>query len=395
MIASSLATRCKDAVKSAFATNGRLNDAFYRTFAKNQEAHARIVRQLGDVDSIEDIGPVREFRQAVESNESIFYTTNANASNASIYGIWDSMFGECFKSKNIYESPAVEHGLIFYDDIFTDVRFTSRPCVVTFGDFRKSVIRRIKDVPVFCVGPYIVYARPYYSEDKFRKLKSELGKTLLVFPAHSTDNSDISRSQELYLKQIKALSKDFNAVVVNAFWWNIDDPIIHSFESEGYKIVTAGFRDDRNFLSRLRTIMETSDLVVGDGIGTHVGYALSLGKPYRIIDARSSETVQGVIDDEKLNRQKKLQPLFLDSSTSVEEQKRGCDFYWGFSHLRRCEEIVEIANISRDLFRLSHGWNFRNGKVAHALMERYQRDGSSLRCRLLKQAIDGSNKCLV
>lgn len=70
--------------------------------------------------------------------------------------------------------PSVEHGLILYDDIFTDVRYTGRKTVCTFSDFRKDIIQKYRNIPVFTVGPYINYAKDFYDQDKLLELKKNL-----------------------------------------------------------------------------------------------------------------------------------------------------------------------------------------------------------------------------
>lgn len=70
------------------------------------------------------------------------------------------MFGN-FSQYKICEMPSVEHGLILYDDIFTDVRYTGRKTVCTFSDFRKDIIQKYRNIPVFTVGPYINYAKDF------------------------------------------------------------------------------------------------------------------------------------------------------------------------------------------------------------------------------------------
>ena len=195
-------------------------------------------------------------------------------------------------------------------------------------------------------------------------LKKRLGKTLVVFPCHSTDIGSVTSDQELYLKKINSIARRFDTVLVNAFWWNVDDELIHRFESEGYTIVSAGFRDDINFIRRLRTILELADLVVGDSIGTHVGYALALDRPYKFIDVDTSSSVEASSKDaqyysQTISRQIEMSKLFMDDDFDFDFVKRETDYYWGFSHLKDKESLRQIGEIA---IQISKHARFRNNR---------------------------------
>lgn len=383
----------KDAIKGAFCVNTRLNDAFYKTFSRSTLRHMKRVEECGKIDSIADISELRRLRASVSEGES-FYTTDANVSNSLIYGIWDSMFGD-HRDEPIYYSPAVEHGLIFHDQIFTDLRFTARAGLVTFGDYRYERIRRYKKEPIYEVGPYIHYAKPYYDENRVAQLKRENGKTLLVFPAHSVDTNSISQDEDRYAAEVARIAKEenFDTVLVNSFWWNINDPVIRRFEAEGYHIVSAGFRDDVKFLSRLRTIIQMSDLIVGDGIGTHIGYALDLNVPFRFVDiATTSSSIDDAADPSARQNallRDKIARLFSNATAVTEQQRDALEPYWGFSHMKTRSQMENIYQITRAIVRASGfggGWSRSYGEVAHDLCKEYE-ECDPEKARLLQEAL--------
>jgi hypothetical protein len=369
--------KAKNFLKAVPCINGKLNDAFYRRFGSNEEMLIEIIDKLGRIDSISDIAPLKDFRRSISNGSSIFYTTNANVSNSLIYGIWESMFGS-HRDKALYLAPAVEHGLIFHKQIFTDLKYTARPCSVTFGDFRRECIRHYKKTPIFCVGPYILYSSPYYSEEEVESIKQANGKTLLVFPAHSTNLSEVTRDQRLYINAINEIAHDFDTVIINAYWWNINDKIIDAFQAEGYKIVSAGFRDDPNFLSRLRTIIEMSDLVVGDSVGTHLGYSLALGVPFRYLKTGTLCFSTTGSDEENLNEmvdeRRTIANSFINSSSIGNQQLDVCEPYWGFSYHRSKEDLECIYQISERIAVESHFWANRYPKTAKKLLAEYERE---------------------
>lgn len=361
----------KNKIKDIFCINTYFNNWIYNTFSSNESEMEKVLNVLGSLDTINDVSELQEYRRAISEENKCFYTTNANISNARIYGIWKSLFGNVPKDPRVFCTPAVEHGLIFSKQIFTDVRFTCRASVATFGDFRKKVIHSYKDLPVFCVGPYIQYAEHYYDSDKRRIEKQKLGKTLVVFPAHGTNDSRVSSRQEKYIEQVNEVAKSFNSVLVNAYWWNINDPIISAFEAEGYRIVSAGVRDDVLFLSRLKTILSFADLVVGDSIGTHVGYCLSMNIPFRFVDAdtKYEEISHASYLSENEAHQNELAPLFLNSNSITSEQIKACEPYWGLNQHFSNDEMAAICSITQRIVDESAGYSFLYGYTARKLLD--------------------------
>lgn len=377
----------KNKLKSIPACNSKLNFDFYKRFSDDNAAYNKLCEEMHSIDSLQDTSALKAFVKDVKEGRLPYWTNDANVSNCSIYGIWQSVFKGADK-QYAFKYPAVEHGLNFYDSILTDLRFTARPAVATFGDFRKAIIKKYKHCPVFTVGPYINYAEPYYSDVEFKTFKEKLGKALLVFPAHTIESTTIDFSIKDYLRQIAAIAKDFDTVLVNAFWWNINDSLFEACEAEGYRVVSAGFRDDTHFLSRLRTTIEASDLVVGNGSGTHVGYILSLGKRFQLIDCGTTllePKVENASKQRILEHENGIKRVLHDIDT-LEAQKEALEPYWGFSHVRSRENLSKIIEISADIDELSHHWTFRNAKAAKVLLQEYK-DADSCKYELLKEAL--------
>lgn len=156
----------KEVFKKVISQNVYLNEMIYRNLSRKSLIEMKqICAMTNKMDTIEDIQELSEFRSDVEKGKSRYYTTDPNFSNARIYGIWNSIFGD-IDDKKVIEYPAIEHGLIFHEQIFTDISYTARASSVTFSDFRKRIIHKYKKEPVFCVGPYIYYAKEYYKKEK-------------------------------------------------------------------------------------------------------------------------------------------------------------------------------------------------------------------------------------
>lgn len=358
----------KGAVKAIPAKNRAWNNWFYRAFGSNTPYMNRLVDECASIDSVQDVTALREFRSRVEREGVPYYSTDANWSNAHIYGIWESLFGGT--DVPLWQTPSVEHGLIFYEDVFTDVRYTARPVIATFGDYRRRIIRRFTDRPIFCVGPYVAYAEDYYDQETLARIKARLGRTLLVFPTHSTNDSEVTQDQRRFIQAVDEAAQGFDSVLVSAFWWNVDDPLIHALESRGYQIASAGFRDDTRFLSRLKAIISLCDYAVGDSMGTHIGYVLAEGKPYCHLRLGTKVSSFGAREQNQDSREV-LKDELLGGLSKADKRSRGVALtepYWGYSYLRSGEDLRLMAELSQEIARRAQGWTSRYGSAARRLL---------------------------
>lgn len=127
-------------------------------------------------------------------------------------------------------------------------------------------------------------------------------------------------------------AKGFDTVLINTFWWNINDPLTQKLESEGYKIISCGFRDDTSFLPRLKSYINLADQVIGDSVGTHIGYCIALNKPFRYFNLNTemniNESESNKLDFVTKNSNK-IKESFLDSTSIGQKEIEICDYYWG------------------------------------------------------------------
>lgn len=137
--------------------------------------------------------------------------------------------------------------------------------------------------PVRVVGSYICYAGTLLNEFKFKQLKSELGKVLLVFPSHSGSLHAQFDTDEFiaFIKTIKEKGQ-FDTVLVCLFCADIELGRDKIYQEHGFRVTTAGFYLDYYFLERLKTLILLSDYTLSNDLGTHIGYCVQLGKPHQV-----------------------------------------------------------------------------------------------------------------
>jgi hypothetical protein len=208
---------------------------------------------------------------------------------------------EVFKSYlNNYNSSLldlhIQHGVIPGDLVQDIMKNSYAKTIITFSERRKKLIESRTGKRVIAVGPYIQYAKSRLDEIEFKKLKNNFGRTLLVFPAHSSVNrTKVEFDQkELIDKILKMkIEKNIDTVFINLFYTDCKSAIIEYYERFGFQVCSAGYWLSPNFLSNLRTIIELADYTMSNRMGTHIGYCLFLKKPHFIFKQAYHENFIG------------------------------------------------------------------------------------------------------
>lgn len=191
------------------------------------------------------------------------------------YGI-----GRILKKHFDISYSSVEHGFVFGSYVQQHLlNSLSIKSLFTFSDYREYFINeKNPSIIVQKIGPYIAYAPTFYSINSLLVSKKKLGKVLLVFPVHSLLDTDTKYDKKKFLNIIKEKSLLYDTVLVCGYWADILKGNLLNYKECGYKIVCAGHSFDPYFLSRLKYIINLSDTVITNSIGTHIGYSMFLGK---------------------------------------------------------------------------------------------------------------------
>lgn len=194
--------------------------------------------------------------------------------------------------KNNYPKDLlIEHGYYFGDYVLLKTLMYKN--VVTFSEKRVESINNFlqkngykkKKITVITVGPYINYAEGLMTERQKAELKKNFGKILLVFPCHSIEGVIYEFNIKDFIDEIERIKMldNFNSVFICMYWKDIlDNRYVEYYKERGYKIVTAGHRNDPYFLGRLKDIIDLSDVTMSNSLGTHIGYCLARNKPHYI-----------------------------------------------------------------------------------------------------------------
>lgn len=270
------------------------------------------------------------------------------------YGISDEL--KKYSNNNYPVMACIEHGIYFGDFINNkEVINSGFSSIITFGDSRKNTILKYNPSQnVICIGPYIHYASPYLNKKEIEKIHNKNGKTLLVFPSHSIEDVTADYNENKLISEIQSFKKKYNfkTVIICLYYKDIENGLDKIYIKAGFTIVTAGRREDPSFLSRLKAIIQLSDYVMSNSVGTHIGYTIYLNKPhiivqqnikYKLSDISASKHIKNIYDDEAIKQKKEIYQAFSKyNKTITKEQISICDKYWGYKYIRTKEEMYSI-----------------------------------------------------
>lgn len=243
--------------------------------------------------------------------------------------------------ENFDRNCMIEHGIYFGRYVIEEeCIYPEISTIYTYGPYREEVLKDFFGPKfskrIITVGPYIKYAKHLYTNKKLLQLKKKLGKVLLVFPSHSSPDTNVEFNYDIWLKEISERAKDFDTVIISMFWTDINKGLHKKYLGKGYIIACNGNRFDPHFLSRQKDLIYLSDMTMSNNIGTHVGYCICMNKPHYIF----RQTVElnrmfliNNIHSVECNRAKEYDELYTIFSTFEQtitpEQISKVEYYWG------------------------------------------------------------------
>ena len=284
------------------------------------------------------------------------------------------------KYANYYSSvkACIEHGVYFGNYVNkSELDESGLPCLITFGPARVRHVHDVSNVPVVPVGPYIAYAEDYLNDKEKGKLKSKLGKVLLVFPSHSVDRVSVSFEFENLCSKINQVknSEEIDTVLISLYFKDINNGLARAYEDKGYRVVTNGYREDVLFLPRLKTLIEVSDLTMSNSVGTHVGYCAFLNTPHMVFNQEKIYKADSVIDrvefdniyaSQVLKEKDDVATAFASFTDCLsEDQVRVCNQYWGF------QDVLDRRGMCRLLEELDNAYKYKPSSRQNAFLKSY------------------------
>lgn len=247
-----------------------------------------------------------------------------------------------------------EHGVILTE--FAEGAFRIHeylPSIVS-SKYRLNILKNKKNFKgAYAIGPYVHYAEPLLNKEQFKIEKERLGKTLLVFPSHSSNVFSAKFDFEGFCNKIEEYAKDFDTVRVCVYYQDIRMNKHEFYQKKGFEVITAGHANDNYFMPRLRSIIELSDMTMSNDIGSHLGYCVYLNKPHFIdlnysFDVDSKDTSAILLKEN--DNAKKIYSLFSEFNEKISNSQFNLISYlWGFDEVKSPDELKEmILNINQN-----------------------------------------------
>lgn len=251
----------------------------------------------------------------------------------------------------------IEHGVYFGDYVNSlETEKSGFPFVVTFSKTRVQHIAQKSTIPAIPIGPYIMYASPVLTSQEYEYYKSMLGRTLLVFPSHSTEGIKVKYDYEPFRNYIYSLVKeyDIDSVLVCIYYKDITKDVLEYYTNCGFIPVTCGRREDSLFLRRQRSLIELSDITTSNAVGTHIGYCAALDKPHAIYIQQRELSINPNFNEHinttssyEYETSRVIDAFSTLSITFTQKQIDVCSDYWGLGiHLTPAQlsSVFEIAD---------------------------------------------------
>ena len=350
--------------------NFYIRDKVQKTkFLKENKEFSKIIGECEKIDSILNYDEFKEFviRNIKNKQRNSYFMQHEFGFDGLFYGHRNAFFEyagvKCEEQRYIF--PYFEAGadlrIQVKDEVLGDYNYT----FLLQSPYKNEIIRKAKPyAPIYNIGPYILYARSIYSENQIKQMKKNYGKTVLLFPGHSFEGTDVEYNRDTFVDQIMGeFSEKYNTILVSVYWNDVDDPVYEAFRKSGAKLVSAGFRGDQNFIHRLRTLIDVSDLVASNLVGSYVGFSQALNTPLYMLSDRAKYTgdeyhLEG---DSKNKYQSTINEIFWAFSSinpdekQLNKQHEIYENFWGGSCFLNKKQAKAIIEVQLALLKEAHG----------------------------------------
>jgi len=201
----------------------------------------------------------------------------------------------------------------------------------------------------------------YTSKSRWGKAKG----SLLAMPPHNSEQGlkgTINKFTKLlteYLDYLESLKKNFSSIWVSIYHLDVSPSVIDAIYRRGLFFIEGARPDDRNSLSRVRSILDTFEFVTTNIMGSHVIYALFCGCKVSIIgpnfqvdesdfllDNRSTGYSKKYLDEynyylSKVYLQDKFSFLLTDNPKNGYQSEKYAKEEIGFYNLLTNKEILD------------------------------------------------------
>lgn len=206
---------------------------------------------------------------------------------------------------------------------------------------------------VYAIGSAFFYAQSLLNKRDLDQERKRLGKNLLAFPMHSQGCVDTKYDPSKFLNVLLEERSRFDTVRVCMYWKDILKGSHLFFKDAGFEVVCNGHIFDSNFLCRQKTLFELADATISNGVGSHIGYSVFMGKPHWLIDdeyeyvnSQRGGDAKDLTDVSMKDNYQRVKAAFLDNTDYdiTKQQQDIIDEFWGVSDMKNPDELRELLS---------------------------------------------------
>lgn len=250
----------------------------------------------------------------------------------------------------------IEHGLYLNEQVDDIDIETNLPSIITYSNYRKKILEKYRK-HVFSIGPFIHYAKNFLTDRQISDEKKRLGKSILLFPAHSSSMIGIEYDIVNLCRKVKKIGKDFDSIRVCLYWKDVLLGKNKIYQDFGFECLTAGHILDPLFLPRLKSIIQISDLTISNIASSQVGFCIYLNKPHILfaekLKLETSRKWKNRIN--KIFQSKGYREIINEFSkqnyTITKRQKELIRKYWGTDNIKTKKELGKIILKTEEIYR--------------------------------------------
>lgn len=348
-----------------------------------------IVKECSQIDSIKDYKIFKNFiSKNVKSKDYVGMLSRKEfGSEGLLYGHRNAFFeyAGINSAEQKFLFPYFEHGADLRERGIANVKDIRNHSFVFQASYKNGMVHKERPfAPVYNIGPYILYAKNYYEQNNMADLKSKLGRTALLFPAHTFEGAEVEFDKKKFVKDVlDKFKNNYDSLIISVYWMDVDDPIYEEFEANGAVLMSSGFRGDADFIARQRTMFNLSDVVASNLVGSYIGYAKALEKKiYMFSDKAVLDSPENIGTDEQekqysntINRIFNAFSSLTPSAEQLNEQNRIFNYYWGGKeYFKTKEEARTIISLSYKLVKCGA---YNTSKIEH-VVQRVLKDPNEL-----------------
>lgn len=257
---------------------------------------------------------------------------------------------------------AIMHGPFFPTLFWGDELHAALPVLFSVNRASLPILGAKTDKALFSIGPYVHYAQSLFDPAALADEKRRLGKTLVVFPPHSTHHIKADYHEGWLCDHIERLGKQFHTILICLYWKDVLHGRAKAFRDRGFQCLTAGHIFDPLFLHRLKTILCLSDAIVSYAFSSIIGYAVSMNKPLVVARCQGEaylapseiiarDTCNALVDKDSLRYRAAMYTLFAEFTNQFnQEQIDTIELMWGLSQVKTPQELRLYFDIAEEMF---------------------------------------------